>query len=302
MYHKMALKGACEKEITQSRETFVQFGDRSHCFLLPQQMVIFMSTSQTWTSNVSPFGVMSRPQGCSQQCFNLWHYTVQNTDVCGNVLLLQSISGTEGGGKPGSDSGACLGNPLFITRMCHWWYSGCPLCSTVPDTQPGLHPGAQKRGWRGLTSSAAFPSAWLCPPCQVLVPWELTSLLISFVAIQFWRLFPSVILVTPDDAVVAAWVVARDPGWDSVCKVAPQPCHLETCPEPWGAGCCFCAGYRIPSLQDMPLPGTSEGAEVCSVGGDVLHTQAVCKQSIPVCLVQQGCASSCLSSKRQGCF
>lgn len=49
-------------------------------------------------------------------------------------------------------------------------------------------------------------------------------------------------------------------------------------------------------------------SEVCSlpaapsVGVAVFQAQAVCKQSITVCLVQQGCTSSCLSSNRQGCF
>lgn len=97
----MALKGTCEKEITQSREMFVQLGDRSHCFLLPQQMVIFVSTSQTRASNVSPFGVMSRPQGAASSAFisDTTQFKTQKY-IHGNVMLLQSISGTEGGWKP----------------------------------------------------------------------------------------------------------------------------------------------------------------------------------------------------------
>ena len=122
------------------------FGDRSHCFQLPHDMVIFMSISQTvniWS--VLPFGVRSRPQGCSHQCFHLWHYTVRNTDLHGNWLLLQPTSGTEGGWKPDGNSGACLGNPIFTTRTCHQWYPWWLSHSTVPDTEPGSDPGTQKK-------------------------------------------------------------------------------------------------------------------------------------------------------------
>lgn len=167
----MSLLEACEKEITQNRETFVQFGDRSHCFQLPQHMVIFMSISQTvniWS--VLPFGVQSRPQGCSHQCFHFWHYTVRNTDLHGNWLLLQPMSGTEGGWKPNGNSGSCLGNPIFTTRTCHQCYPGWLLPSPVPDTEPGSDPGTQKKGWRGMPSSAAPPFPSLCPPARSWLP------------------------------------------------------------------------------------------------------------------------------------
>lgn len=201
---------------------------------------------------------MSRPQGCSQQCFHLWHYTVQNTDVRGNVLLLQSVSGTEGGWKPDSDSGACLGNPLFTTRTCL-------LPSTVPDTQPGLHPGAQQRGWKRLTSSAAFHFSWLCPPCQVLVPWEITPLLTAFVG---WfgcghsvlKAVPLCATCNPRGCCGCSLGSGRRSrmslGLQGLSSALPTG---ELCP--WGASCCFCAGCRIPSPRDMPLPGTSGGAQ-----------------------------------------
>lgn len=300
----MALKEACEKEIAQSRETFVQFGDRSHCLLLPQQMVIFMSTSQTQASDVSPFGVMSRPQGCSQQCFHLWHCTVQNTDVGGNVLLPHSISGTEGGCKPDSDSGACLGNSMFTTRTWHWWYPGCPLCSTVPDTQPGLHPRAQKRGWRRLTNSAVFPFVWLCPSCQVLVPWELTSLLTAFVG--WFGCGHPVLKAVPLCATCNPWQCSLGTCGRWKMRLSLQGCSSalptgELCQSPEGPAAASVLGTEFQPAGHAIAWHFRRSSEVCSlpaapsVGGVVLHAQAVCKQSITVCW----CAGMCLLLPQQ---
>lgn len=249
-----------------------KFGDRSHCFLLPQSMVIFMSTSQIGASDVSPFGVMSRPQGCSQQCFHLSHYTIQNTmhvemSHCFSQCQALREMRTWPWCMPGKATAYHQDMSLMVPRM-----------SLVPDTQPGLHPGAQKKGCRGLKSSAAFPFAWLCPPCQVLVPRELTALLIAFVGWfgcgpQFWRLFPLVLPVTPDDAVAAAWGAAGDPGWESVSKVTAQPWPLQSCARALRGWLLLCAG------TEPPAHGTCH----------CLALQKELRGLQPACCSQRGC-------------
>lgn len=134
-----------------------------------------------------------------------------------------------------------------------WWHPGCLLSSTVPDTQPGLHPGVQKRGWRGLTSSAAFPFAWLCPLCQVLVPWELTPLLTAFVG--WFGCGHLVLKAVPLCATCNPWGCcgcSLGSGKRSRMRLSLQGCSSalptgELCQSPWRASCCFCAGYRFPA-------------------------------------------------------
>lgn len=183
----MLLLDACEKEITQSREMFVQFGDRSRCFLY---MVISKSTSQA-VNIWRPFGVRSRPQGCSHQCFHLQHYTVQNTDICGNWVLLQPVSGTEGRWKPDCNSGARLGSPVFTTRACHRWYPGWAMASTVPDTEPGS--GMERDAQLSSTSFCmTLPSPRGPGPLGANTSADWLCLGGLAVATCFWRLSPSV--------------------------------------------------------------------------------------------------------------
>lgn len=82
--------------------------------------------------------------------------------------------------------------------------------------------------------------------------------------------------------------------WRESCARAPE-------------GCCLCWVQNSQPTGHAIAWHFRRSSGVCSlpaapgVGGGVL-AQAVCKQSIPVCVVQRECACPCLSSNRQGCF